>query len=113
MELKVEQRAKTTIVAITGSVDGLTAETLLQAMEQQVRDGNTRIVADLSGVNYTSSAGLRALLATMKHARQRGGDLRLAAVQPDVKRVLDLSGFTSILKLYGDVASAVSSFPEA
>ena len=47
----------------------------------------------------------------MKQARQHGGDLRLAAVQADVKRVLDLSGFTSILKLSGDVASAVASFP--
>jgi anti-anti-sigma factor len=113
MELKTEQRGKVTIVAISGSVDGLTADALMQAMDQHVRDGNTRLVADFTGVNYTSSAGLRALLATMKQARQRGGDLRLAAVQSDVKRVLDLSGFTSILKLYPDVASAVGSFPEA
>ena len=111
MELKFEDRSNVTVVAITGSVDGLTADQLLEAMEGQVRGGKTRLVADFAAVNYTSSAGLRALLATMKQARQKGGDLRLAGVQPDVKRVLDLSGFTSILKLYGDVASAIASYP--
>jgi anti-sigma B factor antagonist len=51
------------------------------------------------------------LLETVKETRQRGGDLRLAAVQPDVRRVLDLAGFTHILKLYGDIDEAVASFP--
>jgi anti-sigma B factor antagonist len=61
-------------------------------------------------VLYTSSAGLRALLATVKDARSRGGDLRLAAVNPAVRKVLDLSGFTSILKVYDEVDEAVASY---
>jgi anti-sigma B factor antagonist len=61
-------------------------------------------------VEYTSSAGLRALLATVKEARIKGGDLRLASVGGSVHRVLELSGFTSILKLYGDVDAAVASY---
>lgn len=112
MELKVEERNNVTVVAINGSVDGLTADTLLAAMEKELAAGRTRLVADFTNVTYTSSAGLRALLATMKQARQKGGDLRLAAVKPDVKRVLDLSGFTSILKVFDDVASAAGSYPQ-
>ena len=54
--------------------------------------------------------GLRALLTTLKDARRNGGDFRIAGVQPAVLRVLELSGFTSILKLYGDVGAAVASF---
>ena len=49
-------------------------------------------------------------MATLKDARRQGGDFRLAGVQPPVLRVLELSGFTSILKLYGDVDEAVASF---
>ena len=113
MEVTVERMAVATVVRIMGSVDGLTAETLQGALRSQVEEGNVRLVGDLSGVDYTSSAGLRALLATLKAARLQGGDLRLAAVQPNVHRVLDLSGFTSILKLYGDVDAAVASFGAA
>ena len=43
-------------------------------------------------------------------ARSRGGDVRLAAVRDNVRKVLELSGFTSILKLFPDVDAAVASF---
>jgi anti-sigma B factor antagonist len=110
MNIETEDREVALVVVISGSVDGMTADTLLATLHGHVEAGHTRLVADLSGVEYTSSAGLRALLATVKEARRRNGDLRLADVQPNVRKVLDLSGFTSILKLYDDVDAAVESF---
>jgi anti-anti-sigma factor len=108
---EVVDRGHVTVLRVVGSVDGATAPALLAAFRGAVSEGRTRIVGDFAGVDYTSSAGLRALLETVKETRQRGGDLRLASVQPDVRRVLDLAGFTGILKLYGDVEEAVASFP--
>lgn len=113
MNIQTEERQDALVVAISGSVDGLTAEILLATLHEHVEAGQTRIVADLSGVEYTSSAGLRALLATVKEARRRSGDLRLADVQPNVRKVLDLSGFTTILKIYDDVDAAVASFAQS
>lgn len=110
MELSSESVGGTTVVHVSGSVDSLTADALLAALQSHVDDGRVRLVCDLSAVEYTSSAGLRALLATLKATRQHGGDFRLAAVRPSVHRVLELSGFTHILKLYGDVDAAVESF---
>ena len=110
MEISVEHRHPATIVRIVGSVDGITAETLLNALTSQLDAGNVCLVGDLSAVMYTSSAGLRSLLATVKQARQAGGDFRLAGAVPAVHRVLELSGFTSILKMYGGVDDAVASF---
>jgi anti-sigma B factor antagonist len=110
MEITFREVDEVTIVSISGSVDGLTAEGLQGALGAQIREGRTRLVADFTNVEYTSSAGLRALLSTMKEVRQRGGDFRLAAVRGEVHRVLELSGFTSILKLYGDVDAAVASY---
>lgn len=111
MEIAVEKRGRVTVVSVDGSVDGTTAGELIASLRGQVSGGNHQLVANLAGVDYTSSAGLRALLETVKEARQHGGDLRLAAVRPEVLRVLDLSGFTSILQVFADVDSAVASFP--
>jgi len=36
--------------------------------------------------------------------------MRLTGVQPDVLKVLNLSGFTNILKLYDDMDAAVASY---
>lgn len=111
MEITIEQRAGATVVSVDGSLDALTADQLATALSAEVQSGRTQLVAACAALEYTSSAGLRVLLATLREARQRGGDLRLAAVRDKVLRVLDLSGFTSILKCYPDVASAVASFP--
>lgn len=110
MELATKELGAVTVVAVTGSIDGLTADRLQDALEGEVRGGRSKLVVDFAAVEYTSSAGLRALLAVMKEARRAGGDFRLAAVRPDVARVLELSGFTSILKLFPGVDEAVASF---
>lgn len=110
MDIAIRPGDRVTVVAITGSVDGLTAERVQTALEEAIRGDRVRLVVDGSGMTYTSSAGLRAVLAAVKQARTKGGDVRLAAVTPPVHRVLELAGFTSILKLYPDVASATASF---
>jgi len=98
------------VVEVIGTIDSLTSETMLNAFLSQIHAGVSGLVADLQGVDYTSSAGLRSLLAAQKAIRQKGGDLRLAGVQANVLKVLKLTGFTSIIKIYDDVDAAVASF---
>ena len=110
LQVTVEPRGDVAVARITGSVDTLTADDLLTTLQTAIAGGHVRLVGDFDGVSYTSSAGLRSLLAAMKEARRGGGDLRLAAVGERVRKVLELSGFTSILRLYPDVDAAVASF---
>lgn len=110
LTVTVTQQDPVTIIAIAGSVDSLNADSLTESFAGHLRDGRVQLVADFSGVEYTSSAGLRSLLATVKESRRLGGDLRIAQTQPSVNRVLSLSGFTSIIRMYDDVPSAVSSY---
>ena len=110
MEITAETHTDVTVVSISGTVDSGTAVALAATLRAHAENGGSHLVADLARVDYMSSAGLRALLETVKEARKRGGDLRLASVQPNVLRVLDLSGFTKILKVFSTVAAAAASF---
>jgi anti-anti-sigma factor len=110
METSSSRQGSVTVISVSGSVDALTAETLLAALLAETAAGNTRLVAELSGVDYASSAGLRAILTALKEARSGGGDFRLAGAQKNVMKVLELSGFTSILKIFPDLPAAVASF---
>ncbi|HEV7123643.1 MAG TPA: STAS domain-containing protein [Rhodanobacter sp.] len=110
MKIEIRQHDQVAVVCVIGSVDGTTAPMLTAELHACVTSGNVHLVADLAGVDYTSSVGLRTLLATMKETRVHGGDLRLSNVTPHVLKVLELSGFTSIMKLYDDVDSAVDSY---
>ncbi len=113
MDIVATQHHHVTVLAIAGSVDSLTADKLTTELGAQVAAGQVRLVADFSAVDYTSSAGLRSLLGALKDSRRLGGDLRMAAVQPSVLRVLSLSGFAGIIKIFDDVASAVASYGAA
>jgi anti-sigma B factor antagonist len=110
MELATTHHEHVTVIAIAGSVDSLTAEQLTSALVEHVGTGRIHLVCDFKDVNYTSSAGLRSLLGALKESRRLGGDLRMAAVQPSVLRVLSLSGFASIIKIFDDVPGAVGSY---
>jgi anti-sigma B factor antagonist len=110
VEITLTERDDTTIVKVTGSVDGLSAGQLSSSFGPPIAEGRVRLVADFSGVNYTSSAGLRSLLGAVNDSRRQGGDLRIAALQPQVERVLALSGFTAIIQTFADVEAAVASY---
>lgn len=110
MIIEIQQREHVAVICVVGSVDGTTAPTLIAEFHTCVASGNVHLVADLAGVDYTSSVGLGALLATMKETRRQGGDLRLSNVTPHVLKILEMSGFTSIMKFYDDVESAVDSY---
>ena len=110
MRIETERRGDVTVVRLAGSVDGLTAPELEQAIQTEAVKGDNRFVLVLSEVDYTSSAGLRVLLAATKDARRRGGDVRLAEVRDHVRKVLDLSGFTNIMRIFPDTETAVGSF---
>ena len=110
MEVTLTERDDTTVVKITGSIDGLNAGQVSSTFAPSISGGRVRLVADFSGVNYTSSAGLRALLGALNDSRRNGGDLRIAALQPQVERVLALAGFTGIIRIFTDVEAAVASY---
>ena len=55
--------------------------------------GHYKLVINMKDVTYTSSAALRELISTWKNCRRwNRGDMRLAEVNPNIKKVLDLTG---------------------
>ena len=112
MQISIERKGEVNVLSVNGSLDALTSPELGRALDAQIDEGNFNLVADLTGVDYSSSSGLRVLLAATKRARDRGGDLRLAGVQKDVEKVLDLAGFSSIVNQYPDLESAIVSYGE-
>ncbi len=70
-----------------------------------------RVVADLGQVDYLASAGLRVLQVGRNVARAAGGDLKLSSVTEPVKKVLDMTGFTSEFEFFASAEEAVAAFP--
>jgi anti-sigma B factor antagonist len=110
MELATTHHEHVTVIAIAGSVDSLTAEQLTRPLGGTCRQRTCPSGVRLQGRQLHEQRGLRSLLGALKESRRLGGDLRMAAVQPAVLRVLSLSGFASIIKIFDDVPGAVGSY---
>ena len=94
------------IVRFDGRLDTSTATDALAHFRVLVDDGRELIIADFSSVDFVSSAGLRVLLATAKNIGS-SGSLRLFGLNPSVQEVFDVSGFSTILAIFDDEASAL------
>lgn len=110
MDFIIEQHGPVLVVRIAGSVDAHTAGEVTRVFQEQIAQGHYQLVADLHQIDFMSSAGLRAILAILKDARQRGGDFRLAAPQPGIEKILQISGFTTIVQTFPHIEAAVGSF---
>lgn len=103
---------KVDVIAVKGTIDALTAAEVTLSFNKHIHDGHPDVIADFSGVEFMSSAGLRAILASVKEARAAGGDFRLASPQPGIDKVLKMAGFHNIVKIFASVQEALASFGE-
>lgn len=110
MKTDVQQDHGCTIVRVAGSVDALTAPELARTLAEQVGSDPVNLIVDLGEVEFMSSAGLRTLLGAVKDSRGRGGDLRIVSTNPGVDKVLKMSGFSTIAKVFPSHDEAVASF---
>ena len=101
LEIQQDDAGDVTVLAISGRVDSLTAPALGEKMIAALGAPNARLIADLSGVEYLSSAGLRVLLQAMKQAQKAKGKLVLHGLNARVAEVFEISGFNSILTVCG------------
>jgi anti-sigma B factor antagonist len=110
MKTEVSQENDVTTVSVNDNVDALTAGDLAKVIGDQIAQGHVNIVVDLIHVEFMSSAGLRTLLGAVKETRSQGGDLRIVSTNPGIDKVLKMSGFHNIAKVFPSTAEAVTSF---
>ncbi|NOZ23393.1 MAG: STAS domain-containing protein [Planctomycetes bacterium] len=99
-----------TVVSIAGRLDVDAVEEIGTAVKKVAESPSVKLVLDLGEVSYMSSRGLSLLLELMHAAREAGGALRLAAVQPLVGEVLEISGARLLFNLHDTVEEAVGAF---
>jgi anti-sigma B factor antagonist len=100
-------------IRVDGVIDTLTASELEQVFESLLRRGRYRIVVDLAGVDYISSAGWGIFISHIKDIRDNSGDVKLANMVSDVREIFELLEFDKVLEAHPSVDSAVSKFAGA
>ncbi len=109
---KVGPKSDISIIRVGGYIDTTTSAELERALDSLLKAGVTRIIIDLGNVDYISSAGWGIFISEIKGIRERGGDLNLARMIPDVYEVFELLEFHYILKAYDTIEEAMKGFQQ-
>ena len=112
MDITTRTQNGVTLVVFAGSLDSNTSPKAQQALDGMLAAGARKMVVDCTALDYISSAGLRVLLATAKRLSGAGGALRLFGLNETVREVFDISGFSTILAVFGTEPDALKGFRE-
>jgi len=100
VELKVSSRSQGDheLVIATGEIDLYTAPRLQSELAAVIASAApaSRVVVDMSGVEFCDSTGMNVLLSCLRQARERGGELELAAPRPAVRKILSVTGLDAV-----------------
>ncbi len=96
-------------VKVEGRLDATSSIEAQKELERILDADSSKMLVDLSGLEYISSAGLRVLLVVAKKMQQKGGKIVLAALTPNVKEVFEISGFSSIFKIFDTVEESTAT----
>jgi anti-anti-sigma factor len=118
VEFTSQQIIDVALIQVQGRIDHKTAknfENALKAHVDQCIAGEVKkILIDLDGVDFITSAGLRVLMMMAKICDKEKGQIAVAALQPGIKEIFKISRFDLILKIFPTVRSGLENLsPDA
>ena len=110
MQYSSRRFADVVVAAPAGRIDHANAEEFSRALAPELNDRENRsaLLLDLAGVDYISSVGLRALMVAAKRLRSDQRRIAIAALQPIVREILQISRFDLILDVFPSVRDALA-----
>jgi anti-sigma B factor antagonist len=114
MDLNEKRAGGAILVAAAGRIDLSNADGFKDALSASLAHAQTALILDLSGADYISSAGLRALMIVFKAAKAEDKAFGIAGLQPLLVEIFTISRFNQVFSLFDDVRSAVAKLaPDA
>lgn len=96
------------VVSLPAEIDIVNGVAVGQQLLSALRRGVRVVIADMSRTEYCDSTGIRHLIMAHNHAVCAGAELRVVISSTAVRRVLHVVGADQMLRLYPDLASALT-----
>lgn len=108
MDMKVTEADGVTHVVLDGRFDIAGAQKV-DAPFTELADKARFLVADLAGVSFLASLGVRTLMISAKTINRRGDYFAVCSANENVEKVLRSTGFDEIVGLYPDFTTAAAA----
>lgn len=110
IQIEIEKNGEIALASVKGRLDSVTAPEMEKQFTALIGQGEKKVLIDLDGLEYISSAGLRVLLVIAKGLKAAQGTLVLCSLAPIVREVMVISGFDKIFTMADDRSAALNRF---
>jgi anti-sigma B factor antagonist len=110
MDLAPRSIADVLILAPAGRLDHESVDAFRTGLQPQLDaalQAGQRVLFDLSGLDYVSSAGLRCFMLAAKQASAKNGKIAVAAPRPVVAEIFEISRFNMVLRVFPSMRAAL------
>lgn len=99
MDIQIKNDNGKTMVTLNGRLDTSNADKFQEDMAPLMEGDKPDIDIDCTDMEYTSSQGLRLFLMLQKSVMSRNGKMVMRNMNPQVKEVFDITGFSNIITI--------------
>lgn len=108
MQIKVEVIDGIAMASLAGEVNSRTANLIEDELLPLVVP-DCRLLLDMRGVDYMSSAGLRMLLLLHREAENKSGKVVLVGLQEMIRDTMSITGFLDFFQDYETINEGVKA----
>lgn len=101
-----------TVINLVGVIDTVSSMRLRSVMDDLIERGVTKLVIDMSKVEYVSSSGWGVFASRIDDIRKSGGDIKIFGMDPEVDNIFHLLGFDAIMRSFSILSEAIGDFEE-
>ena len=110
MNISARRLDKATILDVSGNIDMSNSPEVRKALLQEIRaKGTSRVVLNLTLVEYIDSSGVASLIEGLKASRESGSRFVLFGLNESAREVLKISRLLRLFEIYDDEAQAIAS----
>ena len=111
MNMRTDIREGRGVVRLSGPLNAASADSFREQMHRwMAANGAVRqIVLDASEMDYVDSAGLGVLIALLKRATERGGDIRIACLSSRGRTVFEITRAFKVFDIFDTVEEALGA----
>ncbi len=109
MEQTILHKDGIAILRLAGRFDAFEADTVKAKLTDAI-ESSSRVIVDLTQVNFMDSSALAVLVQGMKHCRQNNGDLYLSNLQDTVRTIFELTRLDKAIQIYDTTDEALNAF---
>lgn len=101
MRVSFSNKGSTLVASLTGELDHHCADYVRQKIDSEIMKYTTKnLILDFKGVSFMDSSGIGVVIGRYRNMNRMNGKTAIVAVNPHVRRVIDVSGIGKVVPVY-------------